>query len=107
MRCHTVRCLLTKSPLAVAAVERQLTTEEQGEQLQQVQSMWQMAAVLDFLHVFSLQLQLRGSFTPEELEVAIVCEPAQTGLLANLHQVSLYHIHSMGVCSIKALVSTG
>ena len=49
--------------------------------------MWQMAAVLEFLHTFSLQLQLRGSFTPEELEVAIVSEAAQTGLLANLHQV--------------------
>ena len=50
--------------------------------------MWQMAAVLEFLHTFSLYLQLRGSFTPEELEVALVSETAQTGLLANLHQVT-------------------
>ena len=49
--------------------------------------MWQMAAILEFLHTFSLHLRLRGSFTPEELEVAIVSETAQTGLLANLHQV--------------------
>ena len=50
--------------------------------------MWQMAAVLEFLHTFSLHLRLRGSFTPEELEVAIVSETAQTGLLANVHQVT-------------------
>lgn len=70
-----------------AAVERHLSQQEHAEQLQQVQSMWQMAAILEFLHTFSLHLRLRGSFTPEELEVAIVSETAQTGLLANLHQV--------------------
>lgn len=70
-----------------AAVERHLSQQEHAEQLQQVQSMWQMAAILEFLHTFSLHLRLRGSFTPEELEVAVVSETAQTGLLANLHQV--------------------
>lgn len=73
--------------LHAAAVERHLSQQEHAEQLQQVQSMWQMAAILEFLHTFSLHLRLRGSFTPEELEVAIVSETAQTGLLANLHQV--------------------
>ena len=73
--------------LHAAAMERHLSQQEHAEQLQQVQSMWQMAAILEFLHTFSLQLRLRGSFTPEELEVAIVSETAQTGLLANLHQV--------------------
>ncbi|DBA82749.1 hypothetical protein WJX77_007341 [Trebouxia sp. C0004] len=75
-------------------VERRLTAEQHAEQLRQVQSMWQMAAVLEFLHTFSLYLQLRGSFTPEELEVAIVSEAAQTGLLANLHQDLLRGITS-------------
>lgn len=73
--------------LPAAAVERHLTQQEHAEQLRQVQSMWQMAAILEFLHTFSLHLRLRGSFTPEELEVVIVSETAQTGLLANLHQV--------------------
>ena len=58
--------------------------------------MWQMAAVLEFLHTFSMHLQLRGSFTPEELEVAIVSEVAQTGLLAILHQVQLLASESIG-----------
>ena len=80
---------LTDVPqLPAAAVERHLTQQEHAEQLRQVQSMWQMAAILEFLHTFSLHLRLRGSFTPEELEVAIVSETAQTGLLANLHQVT-------------------
>ena len=85
-------CPLTMSGVPAAAVERQLTQQEQAEQLRQVQSMWQTAAVLEFLNAFSLHLHLRGSFTPEELEVAIVSEAAQTGLLANLHQV----IHHLG-----------
>ncbi|KAL3157904.1 hypothetical protein ABBQ32_012312 [Trebouxia sp. C0010 RCD-2024] len=76
------------------AVERHLTQHEHAEQLRQVQSMWQMAAILEFLHTFSLHLRLRGSFTPEELEVAIVSETAQTGLLANLHQDLLRGITS-------------
>jgi len=76
-----------------------LTAEQHAEQLRQVQSMWQMAAVLEFLHTFSLYLQLRGSFTPEELEVAIVSEAAQTGLLANLHQV-LYSAGARVLCNL-------
>ncbi len=85
--------------LTSAAVERRLTAEQHAEQLRQVQSMWQMAAVLEFLHTFSLYLQLRGSFTPEELEVAIVSETAQTGLLANLHQV-LYFARARVPCNL-------
>lgn len=84
---HVVSVPVLTWCLTSAAVERQLTAEQHAEQLRQVQSMWQMAAVLEFLHTFSLYLQLRGSFTPEELEVAIVSETDQTGLLANLHQV--------------------
>ena len=68
-------------------VNRKLSAEEHAQQLQQVQCMWQLAAVLEFLHVFSMHLQLRDSFTPEELEVAIVAETGQTGMLAVLHQV--------------------
>lgn len=68
-------------------VIRQLLAEEHAQQLQQVRRMWQLAAVLEFLHVFSMHLQLRDSFTPEELEVAIVAETGQTGMLAVLHQV--------------------
>lgn len=67
--------------------------------------MWQMAAVLEFLNAFSLHLQLRGSFTPEELEVAIVSEAAQTGLLANLHQV-IYHL-CLGTLFIAAAMTNG
>ena len=74
----------------VAAIERHLTAEEHAQQLQQVQSMWQTASILEFLHTFSAYLNIRGSFTPEELEVALVSDIAQTGLLANLHQVSFY-----------------
>jgi len=85
--------------LTSAAVERHLTAEQHAEQLRQVQSMWQMAAVLEFLHTFSLYLQLRGSFTPEELEVAIVSEAPQTGLLANLHQV-LYFAGARVPCNL-------
>lgn len=81
--------LLTSLWAIAAAVERHLTAEQHADQLRQVQSMWQMAAVLEFLHTFSMYLQLRGSFTPEELEVALVSEVAQTGLLAILHQVQL------------------
>lgn len=81
--------LLTSLWAIAAAVERHLTAEQHADQLRQVQSMWQMAAVLEFLHTFSMYLQLRGSFTPEELEVALVSEVAQTGLLASLHQVQL------------------
>ena len=52
--------------------------------------MWQLATILEFLHVFSAQLRISDTFTPEELEVAIVSEAGQTGMLANLHQVSLH-----------------
>ena len=83
--------------LHAAAVERHLSQQEHAEQLQQVQSMWQMAAIMEFLHTFSLHLRLRGSFTPEELEVAIVSETAQTGLLANLHQVRQPNNHKKSV----------
>lgn len=71
-------------------VDRQLSAEDHAQQLQQVRRMWQLAAVLEFLHVFSMHLQLRDSFTPEELEVAIVAETGQTGMLAALHQVHPY-----------------
>ena len=73
--------------MPIAVVDRQLSAEEHAQQLQQVRCSWQLAAVLEFLHVFSIHLQLRDSFTPEELEVAIVADTGQNGLLANLHQV--------------------
>lgn len=70
-----------------AVIDRQLAATEHAQQMQQVRCMWQLAAVLEFLHVFSAHLQLRDNFTPEELEYAIVAETGQTGILANLHQV--------------------
>lgn len=68
--------------------------------------MWQMAAILEFLSTFSLHLRLRGSFTPDELEVAIVSETAQTGLLANLHQVRYPNIHAKGILGMPNFVTS-
>ncbi len=48
---------------------------------------WEMAAILDFLDLFRIDLKLDRSFTAHELESVIIFSPGGEGLLGSVHTV--------------------
>lgn len=72
----------------MAEYSRGLSEEEACEQLVEIQGMWEMSSILDFLCVFKDVLKLDLDFTAESLEDAIV-RSAGPGILAHIHMVSL------------------
>lgn len=72
------------SPVGVL-VQRIKSGEEVAAEKKEIQSMWELAAIYDFLQLFKPQLRIRGSFGPDELEHCLVTSLGDSGLLADLH----------------------
>ena len=58
--------------------------EDVEKEIQELRAMWEMAAIIDFLHLFREQLKLRA-FTAAELERVLVTSAGDEGLLADIH----------------------
>lgn len=65
--------------------ERQLSQEEIDSDLKEIKSMWEMAAIVDFLVKFREELRLSVEVGPSELEHVLVCSNGDGGLLASVH----------------------
>jgi hypothetical protein len=70
---------------AGTVLRRTLTPAEIEEDLRSVVAMWEMASVLDFMHLFRRQLNSQRRFTAGELERVLVVSPGDAGLLADVH----------------------
>uniref|UniRef100_A0A061QXF9 Ddt domain-containing protein n=1 Tax=Tetraselmis sp. GSL018 TaxID=582737 RepID=A0A061QXF9_9CHLO len=64
---------------------RERSEEEIAAEMAELKSMWEMAAVLDFLHIFRREVNAKAAFTAEELERDLVVSDGRQGLLADLH----------------------
>ena len=76
------------SPDGVVLRRQVASAEETEAEVRAVQGMWEMAAVLDFLHLFRRQLKLQRQFAAGELERVLVTSPGDGGVLADVHIVS-------------------
>lgn len=54
------------------------------KEIKRVQGMWELSAILDFVHLFHEQLKLRA-FNASDLEKALVTSAGDRGLLADIH----------------------
>lgn len=68
-------------------LRRNVTDQRINDELPLVRSMWEMAAVFDFLYLFRQQLKLRRQFAPDELERVLITSPGDSGLLPEIHMV--------------------
>jgi hypothetical protein len=73
------------SPSNVVLQRDSLTAEAIEEEMASIQIMWEMAAILDFFHLFRKQLKLTRQFAASDLERVLVTSPGDTGLLADIH----------------------
>lgn len=88
---------VTDSPseeeLAEVELVRHIDQESIASEVAQVQSMWEMASILEFLEVFHVSLNLGVEYTSSSLEDALVTSPGK-GLLEELHLALLKGISS-------------
>lgn len=82
----------------LTVLERHVTLAEEEEQQGELQSMWEMADVLDFLRVFSRDIPGLATleWTASGLESALITSTGGPGLLASIHMVSAWCSHSRG-----------
>ena len=81
-------CPAADPPLCPPTPHPRVRSEEELQaQLLDIRSMWEMAAILDFIHLFRPQLRLSRAFTADELERVLVTSSGEDGLLADLHVV--------------------
>ncbi|GMH35160.1 hypothetical protein BSKO_03028 [Bryopsis sp. KO-2023] len=73
-----------KKQEAIAVPEASRGARDVAKELQNIQGMWEMAEILEFLHVFKSILQMPTIFSADALEEAIVQSPGP-GLLASIH----------------------
>jgi hypothetical protein len=68
-----------------------VTLAQEEEQQGELQSMWEMADVLDFLRVFGRNIPgfANLEWTADGLELALITSAGGPGLLASLHMVRL------------------
>ncbi len=66
---------------------RSVDKEQEEEERQELHRSWEMAAILDFLDLFRLDLKLDRSFTAHELESVLILSPGGEGLLGSVHTV--------------------
>ncbi|CAL8463229.1 g2763 [Coccomyxa elongata] len=64
---------------------RSVDKEQEDEERQELHRSWEMAAILDFLDLFRLDLKLDRSFTAHELESVLILSPGGEGLLGSVH----------------------
>eukprot|EP01018_Ginkgo_biloba_P034866 Gb_41656 [translate_table: standard] len=76
---HVAMALKAKESLSASPPPPPLPTEEQRRQLR---SMWQLASVLNFLHVFRPVVEINVKFSAEDLENALITPNAT---LADIH----------------------
>ena len=65
-----------------------LSADGIASEIEIIHGMWEMASILDFMHLFRKQLRLQRQFGADELERVIVTSPGDGGLLADVHIVS-------------------
>lgn len=70
-------------------LERHVTLAQEEEQQTELQSMWEMADVLDFLRVFCKDIPgiANLEWTANGLESALITSTGGPGLLATIHMV--------------------
>ncbi|CAD7698498.1 unnamed protein product [Ostreobium quekettii] len=79
---------LVDSEDATPVLGREVGKEDAELQVQAIRTMWEMAAILEFLDVFKPQLGIGVSYSADALEEALVKSPGP-GLLADLHMALL------------------
>ena len=62
-----------------------LTDDSIAAELNSIHGMWEMASILDFLHLFRRQLKISRQFAAAELERVMVTSSGDGGLLADVH----------------------
>lgn len=78
------------SPAGLILQRDALSPAAIASEIEGIHGMWEMASVLDFMHLFRKQLKLQRQFAAEELERVMVTSPGDGGLLADVHIVSNY-----------------
>ena len=73
------------SPADLVLQRDSLTAEAIDAEIEALRTMWEMASILDFFHLFRKQLAMTRQFTAAELERVLVTSPGDSGLLADIH----------------------
>ncbi|MCJ1467079.1 hypothetical protein MMC07_005701 [Pseudocyphellaria aurata] len=71
--------------MPAAALERQVSAEQEQEELEKLRGNYHMAVVFEFMSAFRYAAGLMREFESEHLERALIRSPGGPGLLADVH----------------------